>query len=151
MKKKREPQLKPENPIDPRAIELLGRADRGEIPLKTALVELGISELQSRKGWALVSQRGSLSGALAAAKDQEAKKLLNAPNLTQQQEQEIINKRLHQNIIDGQDRAVQSAKLLGSRRDLCMWQPDGPNGVVIIEAPKSIPAITDYMEGMEQK
>jgi hypothetical protein len=137
-------------PIDPKAIELLGKAHRGEIPLVEALVGLGISDKQAYgKGWSLVQTRASLRGALAAAKAEEAKNFIaNAPDLTADEDVKMVNARLRQNIIAGEDKGVQSAKLLGSRRDLNMFTPDSNVGIIIMEMPKNLPPLPDYIEGV---
>src|SRR5215471_1491508 len=47
---------------------------------------------------------------------------------------DLVRLRLIQNLHDGEDRAVQSAKLLGQDRELNLWEPESESGKIVIVA-----------------
>lgn len=130
--------------IDRNAISLLDQADLGKITVKEALVALGVSEKQASKGWAIVKARSALRSALAVAREERLKGFVAADSTPGvDQEMAMINARLRSNILNGEDKGVQSAKLLGSRKDLNMWTADSLTGVFLIEVPKNLPALPE--------
>ena len=137
------PQITALKDVPAEHIRLMGMAYRKEIPVKQALMGCGISEAQASKGWTLVKSRRSLRDALAAARAEELYQVNPESEARTNAEQDIalINSRLRLNIQSGTDKAVQSCKVLGSRKDLNMWSPDSIAGVVILEAPRSLPAL----------
>jgi hypothetical protein len=48
----------------------------------------------------------------------------------------LVHGRLIDNITKGTDKAAQSAKILGTSRDLNMWTPDMQMGLVILTMPQ---------------
>jgi hypothetical protein len=125
------------------AADLL-KAYNGEMSVFDALVKNGIAEGQARKGWTTVKDRKGLWTAFQSALTSEQASQAALPEPSPELDVRLINHRLRSNIKEGKDKAVLSAKLLGSRKDLNMWQPESMTGIVILEAPKSLPTIPGY-------
>jgi hypothetical protein len=94
---------------------------KGKTPAE-ALRCAGFSPAQARKGAGEFVKRAGLRKALKDEYNGYLKKCADLPELKDQAA--IITHRLLQNIINGKDGGAQSAKLLGSHRDLRLWEPD---------------------------
>jgi hypothetical protein len=104
-------------------------------PVGEALRQAGWSELQSKKGYAAVPAD------VLAMLPKKAKALMDKGKALKSDKdamENLILGRLGENIANGKDAGTQSAKVLGSHRDLNMWTPDQLAGVIILETPKNI-------------
>jgi hypothetical protein len=95
------------------------------VPIKRALVAAGYSEAQARKGVAAIRTRAGLCQALV----EEGRRW------TPEARAALVRGRLIWNVIHGVENGVRSAKLLGSEKDLSMWESDTQRGLVMINAP----------------
>lgn len=98
--------------------------------------ELGLAESVARKGKAGLSKRVLSELAKDGMKFVEIGKALSA-----QDQEHFVRGRLYTNALQGKDAGVNSLKLLGQDKRVNMFTPDSVAGIVVIEAPKSIPAI----------
>jgi hypothetical protein len=99
------------------------------------LRQAGWSELQSKKGYAAVPAD------VLAMLPKKTKALMDKGRALKGDKdamENLILGRLGENIANGKDAGTQSAKVLGSHRDLNMWTPDQLAGVIILETPKNI-------------
>jgi len=48
----------------------------------------------------------------------------------------LVRGRLLENTIAGKDGGAMSAKILGSDRELAMWEPELNQGVIVLQAPR---------------
>lgn len=136
--------------IDRKAVEQLGKAHRGEISLKSALLDLGFSEAQSDKGWAKVKNSAYLREALAAAKSEELSEIVSVGrNIDASTQENLVRGKLVQNALAGKDHAVGSLKLLGQDKRVNMFTPDSVTGVFIMEVPKNLPPLPHHIEGFD--
>jgi len=103
------------------------------VAISTAMVQAGWSENQASKGWAAVPD-GVIK---IMSKNNKGRRLISLGRSTPKEDQEaMITGRLIENITKGTDKAAQSAKILGSKRDLNLWQPDQLSGVIVLTAPQ---------------
>jgi hypothetical protein len=100
------------------------------VGFKDALIASGYSPKQARKGRAALGKRlrGMVQEELLANLDLFAE--LGA-GLTPELTEDVIRGRLVDNLLKGEDRATQSAKLLGSDKRLNMFGPDAQNCIVL--------------------
>lgn len=122
--------------VQPRHREIAKRVLRKGQSLLRALTDCGFSETQARKGLVIIRQNNALRTAFAdeaEAMRQEKKDRPITPDWGTI-EGDIIH-RLHENVLDGKDKAVMSAKVLGSHKKLNLWQPEFQQGIVILNAP----------------
>ena len=103
------------------------------MPVGQALRAAGWSEMQSKKGFAAVP------GDVLAALPKKAQALMDrgkALKTDKSAMENLIVGRLSENIAQGRDGGTQSAKVLGSHRDLNMWQPDQLAGLIVLQTPQ---------------
>src|SRR5262249_48825995 len=99
-------------------------------PVGQALREAGWSPIQAAKGWesvpsgvlAQLPKKGKRLAALGKGTDKETRR-------------NIIRGRLLENVFSGKDGGAQSAKILGSDRELAMWEPEAQQGVIVLQVP----------------
>jgi hypothetical protein len=98
-----------------------------------ALIQAGYSQKQAKKGMAIVSR--SKRQAVA-----EQGKLLRelGRDITAQDQENLIKGRLVLNTIQGSDKGVASARVLGSDKRVSMWQPDIQQGIIILNIPAAL-------------
>jgi hypothetical protein len=104
-------------------------------PVGEALRQAGWSELQSKKGYATVPND------VLALLPKKTKALMDkgrALKADKSAMENLILGRLGENIARGRDAGTQSAKVLGTHRDLNMWPPDQLAGVIILETPQRL-------------
>ena len=110
---------------------LLGKG----MPVGKAMVRAGWSEAQAAKGWKKVP--AAVVTALSLPKS--AKNLIALGKGTQAEDMRaMVHGRLIRNIASGTDKGAQSAKILGSSRDLNMWTPEQAMGLIILATPQSV-------------
>jgi hypothetical protein len=110
--------------------------DRGET-LKAAMVsELGLSESVAKRGKAGLSRR-----VLGELMKEGVKFAEIGRQVTAQFQEELVRGALVTNVLSGKDNAVNSLKMLGQDKRVNMFTPDSVAGIVVIESPKSLPAI----------
>jgi hypothetical protein len=98
--------------------------------------ELGLAESVARKGKAGLSKRVLSELAKDGMKFVEIGR-----QLTAQDQEHFVRGRLYTNALQGKDAGVNSLKLLGQDKRVNMFTPDSVAGIVVIEAPKSLPSI----------
>jgi hypothetical protein len=102
------------------------------VPVKDAMVKAGWSETQAAKGWQKVPK------GVIRMLPKSAKRLMELGKMTPPEEMRaLVHGRLIDNVTKGTDKAAQSAKILGTSRDLNMWTPDMQMGVIVLTAPQS--------------
>jgi hypothetical protein len=110
-----------------------------------ALKAAGYADKQARKGWNLINQTGGIQMAMRrrAAKilglEKETVEQMQGPELWEA----LIEWRLQQNIMRGEDKAVQSAKLLGNHKKLGLWNPDVIIGTHLSELSPQVNRLLD--------
>jgi hypothetical protein len=127
--------------------------DDPEAPISHTLVESGYTTpRQAKKGWAAVPDAVTkmvIQGAtgLPAAKCDAVLKTIPkqgqrlaelGKNLTAEQQEHVVRGRLFKNVMTGQDKGAQSAKLLGSDRRVNMFTPDNQTGVIVLNCPQEL-------------
>ena len=103
------------------------------MPVGQALRAAGWSEMQSKKGFSAVP------GDVLAALPKKAQALIDrgrALKTDKSAMENLIVGRLSENIVQGKDGGSQSAKILGSHRDLNMWVPDSQQGLIVLSTPQ---------------
>jgi hypothetical protein len=112
--------------------KLLPAVQNKAMTIKAAMLQAGYSEAQAAKGWSKVPQ---------AALDllpEKMQRLMRLGRTTPAQDMRaLVHGRLIDNVTKGSDKGAQSAKILGSSRDLNMWTPDMQMGVVILQTPQA--------------
>lgn len=56
---------------------------------------------------------------------------------------EIAVGRLVSNCVEGTDKGALSAKILGSHRELNLWQPDNATGLIVLQIPQTVQTMSD--------
>jgi hypothetical protein len=101
------------------------------MPVSEAMVKAGWSEQQAAKGWKKVPQ------GVVRMLPKSAQRLINLGKTTPADDMRaLVHGRLIDNVTKGSDKAAQSAKILGTSRDLNMWTPDTQMGVIVLTAPQ---------------
>jgi hypothetical protein len=101
------------------------------MPVSEAMVKAGWSEQQAAKGWKKVPQ------GVIKMLPKSALRLINLGKTTPADDMRaLVHGRLIDNCTKGSDKGAQSAKILGSSRDLNMWTPDTQMGVIVLAAPQ---------------
>jgi hypothetical protein len=109
--------------------DLLGKG----VPVTKAMVQAGWSEAQAAKGYAKVPE------AVLKLMPKRARTLIALGKTTEPDDMRaLVHGRLIENVTKGTDKAAQSAKILGSSRELNMWQPDTQSGVIVLTVPQSV-------------
>jgi hypothetical protein len=101
------------------------------MPVSEAMVKAGWSEQQAAKGWKKVPQ------GVVRMLPKSAQRLMHLGKTTPAEDMRaLVHGRLIDNVTRGSDKGAQSAKILGSSRDLNLWTPDQLAGVIILQAPQ---------------
>jgi hypothetical protein len=109
--------------------DLLGKG----VPVSKAMVQAGWSGNQALKGYSKVPE------AVLKLMPKRARSLIALGRTTQPGDMRaLVHGRLIDNVTKGHDKGAQSAKILGSSRDLNMWQADFQAGLVVITVPQSV-------------
>jgi hypothetical protein len=96
-------------------------------PVCEALALAGWSKTQALKGWKKVPP------VVMAMLPKPMQKLIDLGKKTSPDDRRnLVLGRLVENVTSGTDKGAMSAKILGSDRELNMWQPDQLAGVVIL-------------------
>jgi hypothetical protein len=111
-----------------KAADLLGEG----LPVSQALAQAGWSQASANKGVAAIPE-----GVLKLLPKKQMELIALGKSISKDDIQHGISGRLFENVVKGSDKGVQSAKVLGSRKDLAMWQPDAMTGVIVLQAPQS--------------
>lgn len=109
----------------------LARLLTQDVPVGEALVAAGWSPTQALKGWDAVPD------AVFTKLPAKAKKLIALGKADRETRRNLVLGRLVSNTISGRDAGSMSAKILGSRTELNMWQPELNQGLIILQAPAS--------------
>jgi hypothetical protein len=103
------------------------------VPVNKAMAQAGWSETQAAKGWQKVPK------GVIKMLPKSAKRLMELGKQTPAEDMRaLVHGRLIDNVTKGTDKAAQSAKILGTSRDLNMWTPDMQMGLVILTAPQAM-------------
>jgi hypothetical protein len=101
---------------------------------KQALLAAGYSHATAQRGaHQILDSRG-----LRFAVLEEMAKMRETPLPTAEEQSEFIRWRLLINALNGEDRAVQSLRLLGQDRRCSLFTPEASQGVIVIQVPKDI-------------
>ena len=101
------------------------------MPVSEAMVKAGWSEASAAKGWKKVPQ------GVIKMLPKNTQRLINLGKTTPADDMRaLVHGRLIDNVTRGSDKGAQSAKILGSSRDLNLWTPDQLSGVIILQAPQ---------------
>lgn len=114
--------------------------------IKDALLGAGYSANVARHGRAALS--GPIRAALGELLGKEAEKFITlGKQFSTDDLSNLVTGRLAHNVIVGTDEGQMSAKTLGGRKDISMWQPEVQHGVVVITPPMGVSAgIVDLEE-----
>jgi hypothetical protein len=112
-----------------KAADLLGQG----VPVGKALTEAGWSAKQAAKGYSKIP-----AGVLKLLPAKQKELIALGKSTTPDDMKHAVLGRAIENVMHGKDGGVQSAKLLGSYRDLNMWTPDTQMGLIVLTAPQSV-------------
>lgn len=120
---------------------------KGKAPAE-ALRCAGFPPKQARKGIGEFTKRAGLRKAV----NDEYRRFLNeSRDLPDKTEQErIVLHRLVQNLVRGEDKGVQSAKLLGTHKDLRLWESENVIGIFMQKPPKGFEQYLSLEENFEK-
>lgn len=109
--------------------EALDEAARNGNPVRDVLLANGYSQSVANQGWDAVPNRALklMKGHSKGKRFRELGKSLPAP-----EQEALVRGALISNIQEGEDKAIQSIKALGSTRELGMFQPEIQTGVIIL-------------------
>jgi hypothetical protein len=111
--------------------KLLPAVQNKAMTIKAAMLQAGYSEAQAAKGWSKVPQ------ASLKLLPEKMQRLIKLGRTTPAQDMRaLVHGRLIDNVTTGKDAGAQSAKILGSSRDLNMWTPDMQMGVIVLNTPQ---------------
>jgi hypothetical protein len=102
-------------------------ADEG--PVTPALEQAGWSHKSSLKGWA------KLPSDVLKSLPKKAQRLIALGKMDKKDLEHMAVGRLAKNVPDGKDGGAQSAKILGSHREINAWTADQQLGLVILQTP----------------
>jgi hypothetical protein len=103
-----------------------------DVPVTKALEQAGWSHRSAAKGWERVPAD------VVAVLPAKARKLIERGRMPKKDLEDLAIGRLAENIIKGKDGGAQSAKILGSHREINAWEPEGQQGQVIINLSPSM-------------
>ena len=103
-----------------------------DVPVSKALVAAGWSPTQAAKGWEAVPD------AVLVKLPKKAQKLIALGKADKDTRMNLVRGRLVSNTISGKDGGAMSAKILGSDKELSMWEAESQTGVVVLTAPQSL-------------
>jgi hypothetical protein len=97
---------------------------------RQAMVEVGYSEKQARKGLPTMLKRK----AIGTAFEKEMAKISTEANAVPgaAERAALVRWRLTKNIISGQDKSVASLKLAGMDRELNLYQPEHQSNMILV-------------------
>jgi hypothetical protein len=101
-----------------------------DTPVGEALVSAGWSPTQAAKGWEAVPDT------VLIRLPKKAQKLIAMGKADKETRRNLVRGRLVSNTITGKDGGAMSAKILGSDKELGMWEPEINQGLVILQAPQ---------------
>jgi hypothetical protein len=110
----------------PEQYRKLARSLAQGTPVGRALLEAGYSHRQSLQGYEAVP------AAVLSQLPSKAKKLVALGKTDKETRKHLVRGRLIANTVRGKDGGAMSAKILGSDKELGMWQPDSQQGLVVI-------------------
>lgn len=118
--------------MEPKTIkqkEKLAKLLADEVPVTKALEIAGWSPTQAAKGWAKVPKD------VVKLLPKKAKALIEKGRMNKRDLEHLVIGRLADNVVKGRDGGAQSAKILGSHREINAWTPDQQLGVIILGTP----------------
>jgi len=116
----------------PQQHKKLARLLAQDVPVTKALIEAGWSPAQALKGWETVPD------VVLVKLPAKAKKLIALGKTDKDTRRNLVRGRLVSNTISGKDGGAMSAKILGSDKELSMWEAESQTGVVVLTAPQSL-------------
>ena len=115
--------------------KLAGLLSEPGTKVSEALIAAGYSKTQANKGWESVPK------SVIKLLPKKTRMLMDRGKALAAEKRDmehLIIGRLADNVTAGKDGGSLSAKILGSHRDLNLWQPEGLAGVIVLNAPKSL-------------
>lgn len=113
-----------------------------DMPIKQAMMDAGYSEYTSSSGMKNVPCR------VLKLLAKEGHKLIDVgKSLSLKDQEHLVIGRLAVNVARGKDAGAQSAKILGSRRELNLFQADQVSGVIVVVPPSK--AAKDLLDSEE--
>lgn len=112
--------------------EKLAKLLADEVPVTKALEQAGWAPKQASKGWDTVPRD------VMAILPKKAQRLIELGKLGKKDMEHFALGRLVKNVQDGKDGGAQSAKILGSHREINAWTPDNQTGVIVLNCPQEI-------------
>lgn len=98
--------------------------------IRQSLLDAGFPERTARMG------KKAINGRIRAEMKTMGRKYIQlGRQLTVEDQEMLVRGRLLENVVLGNDKAVQSAKQLGADKRVAMWQPDSQVGMVILQPP----------------
>ncbi len=110
-----------------KAADLLGQG----VPIRQALTEAGWSQKTANLGI-----KGIPAGVLKLMPAKQRELIALGKSTTPEDMKYAVLGRAMENVTQGKDGGVQSAKLLGNWKELSMWNPDTQLGVIVLSAPQ---------------
>jgi hypothetical protein len=101
-----------------------------DTPVGAALIAAGWSPTQALKGWDAVPD------AVFTKLPKKAQRLVALGKTDKDTRRNLVRGRLVSNTISGKDGGAMSAKILGSDKELAMWEPESQTGIVVLSAPQ---------------
>ena len=101
-----------------------------DVPVGEALVAAGWSPTQAAKGWEAVPD------AVLIKLPKKAHRLIALGKTDKDMRRNLVRGRLVSNTISGKDGGAMSAKILGSDKELSMWEAESQTGVIILQTPQ---------------
>jgi len=104
-----------------------------DTPVGAALVQAGWTETQARKGLSAVPDE------VFKMLPPKFRKLIALGRDTDKDtRRHIVRGRLIKNALEGRDNGSMSAKILGSDRELAMWEPELNSGLIVLQPPVEV-------------
>lgn len=119
--------------------EKLAKLLAEEVPVTKALEQAGWAHKQALKGWDKVPRD------VIAMLPKKAQKLIELGKMGKKDMEHFALGRLVKNVQDGRDGGAQSAKILGSHREINAWTPDNQMGAIVLVCPREILEQKDEM------
>lgn len=112
------------------------------MPIRTAMISAGYSEHTANNGMDGVPHR------VLKLLAKDGHKLINVgKSLSLKDQEHLVIGRLAVNVARGKDAGAQSAKILGSRKELAMFQQDAVSNVIVVVPPAG--AARELLDGDE--
>lgn len=100
--------------------------------LRSALMDAGYSAHKARQGWAAVPKR------VVRMLAKRGLRYVELGEIDAETQEKIVRGRLVHNVLSGTDKAVMSAKALGSDRRVNMFTPDNQVGIIVLQQPQNV-------------